>query len=79
MSERALRFRLGLFVVIALILLACLVLLFGSLPGWFRQTKRYYVLFKDAPGISIGAPVRRPACALAKLPTSFSMKTAKCA
>ncbi len=59
MNERNLRIRLGIFVVVTLVLLAGLVLLFGSLPPLFRRANTYTVLFDDAPGISQGSPVRR--------------------
>jgi len=66
MSERALRFRLGLFVLIALVLLAVMILMFGSvnLAGWFRRANHYTLVFSETPGASIptfspGTPVRR--------------------
>jgi ABC-type transporter Mla subunit MlaD len=59
MNDRSLRFRLGLFVLIALVLLATLIVLFGSLPTYFRPAKLYTVRFTDAPGVSTGTPVRR--------------------
>src|SRR5690348_9183867 len=59
MSERNLRIRLGIFVVVALMLLGLLILLFGSLPPLFRTANTYTVIFDDAPGINQGSPVRR--------------------
>jgi phospholipid/cholesterol/gamma-HCH transport system substrate-binding protein len=59
MSERALRFRIGLLVIGALLLLAFLATIFGSLPTLFRRTNAYTVEFADAPNISKGTPVRR--------------------
>src|SRR5436309_1134111 len=53
------RFRIGLFVLAALVLLGTLVLLFGSLPSLFKPSNLYTVRFVDAPGLSPGAPVRR--------------------
>jgi ABC-type transporter Mla subunit MlaD len=53
------RFWLGAFVLLALILLASLVILFGSFPTVFRTTNPYYVRFTDAPGVTPGTPVRR--------------------
>ena len=58
-NERAMRFRVGLFVLAALVLLGALVLLFGSLPSLFKPSNLYTVRFVDAPGLSPGAPVRR--------------------
>jgi ABC-type transporter Mla subunit MlaD len=59
MNERTMRFRIGLFVLIALVLLGTMVLLFGSLPTFFKRTQTYTVRFTDAPGVSRGVPVRR--------------------
>ena len=61
MSERALRFRLGIFVLIALVLMAVMVVLFGSLgtARWFRSTNSYTITFEEAPGVAAGTPIRR--------------------
>jgi ABC-type transporter Mla subunit MlaD len=53
------RLRLGLLVLLAVVLLAGLIVMFGSLPGLFRRTTAYTVRFTDAPGLAAGAPVRR--------------------
>src|SRR5690349_4918376 len=59
MTEHGMRFRIGLFVLAALVLLATLVTLFGSLPSFFKQYHEYTVTFADAPGVTPGTPVRR--------------------
>jgi phospholipid/cholesterol/gamma-HCH transport system substrate-binding protein len=59
MTEQGMRFRIGLFVALALVLLATLVTLFGSLPSLFKQYHEYTVTFADAPGVNVGTPVRR--------------------
>jgi ABC-type transporter Mla subunit MlaD len=59
MTEQGMRFRIGLFVLLALVLLATLVTLFGSLPSFFKQYHEYTVTFADAPGVNVGTPVRR--------------------
>jgi ABC-type transporter Mla subunit MlaD len=59
MTEQGMRFRIGLFVLLALVLLAALVTLFGSLPSFFKQYHEYTVTFADAPGVTPGTPVRR--------------------
>jgi len=59
MNERNQRYRLGLFVIGSGILLGGLVLLFGGAPNWFKVTKKYTMLFSDAPGITPGTPVRK--------------------
>jgi virulence factor Mce-like protein len=58
-NERALRLRLGAFVLVSLILLGSLIVLFGSRPNLFRRTVTYVVRFPDTPGLTPGAPVRR--------------------
>src|SRR5437762_12247987 len=59
MNEQALRFRIGLFVLSALLLLAVLITLFGSFPRMFIRAHEYTVRFADAPGVEPGTPVRR--------------------
>jgi ABC-type transporter Mla subunit MlaD len=59
MNEQALRFRIGVFVLAALLLLAVLITLFGSFPRLFVRTHEYVVRFADAPGVEEGTPVRR--------------------
>ncbi len=59
MSPRSQRIRLGVFVVLAAVLFATLVLLFGSLPTFFERTTTYTIRFTEAPGLAPGAPVRR--------------------
>jgi len=45
--------------VVSLVLLAGMILLFGSLPPLFTSARTYTIDFDDAPGISPGSPVRR--------------------
>ncbi len=59
MNPRALRFRLGLFVLATLVLLAGLILLFGGFPTLFGSFHRFTVTFANAPGVEPGTPVRR--------------------
>jgi phospholipid/cholesterol/gamma-HCH transport system substrate-binding protein len=58
-NSKTLRFRLGLFVVVALVLFGALVVMFGSLPTLFKRSSKYTVRFVDAPGLTVGSPVRR--------------------
>jgi ABC-type transporter Mla subunit MlaD len=53
------RTRLGLFVLLAGVLFASLIVMFNSLPTLFRRSTTYTVRFTDAPGLAPGAPVRR--------------------
>ncbi len=59
MNEQTVRFRLGIFVLITLILLAVMVILFGGVPGIFKPSNRYQLVFDTAEGVSQGTPVRR--------------------
>jgi phospholipid/cholesterol/gamma-HCH transport system substrate-binding protein len=60
MDPKRLRFRLGLFVLTAAVLLAVLILLFGGSAGrLFTRQNEYTIKFTDAPGIAVGTPVRR--------------------
>jgi phospholipid/cholesterol/gamma-HCH transport system substrate-binding protein len=58
-SERGTKIRLGLFVLLALGILASMIVLFGSLPTLFQRSNLYTVRFTDAPGVTPGTPVRR--------------------
>jgi phospholipid/cholesterol/gamma-HCH transport system substrate-binding protein len=59
MNDRRMRVGLGLFVALSLILLVSMVLLFRSLPQFFRSTIAYTIVFPEAAGVSAGTPVRR--------------------
>src|SRR5262245_2472190 len=61
MSEKKLRFRIGVFVLVAFVLLAGLIYLFGLFPTLFRTVggDLFYVEFTDAPGVVANTPVRR--------------------
>jgi phospholipid/cholesterol/gamma-HCH transport system substrate-binding protein len=59
MNEQTLRFRIGVFVLASLLLLAVLITLFGSFPRLFLRAHEYTVRFNDAPGVEQGTPVRR--------------------
>jgi ABC-type transporter Mla subunit MlaD len=59
MAERALRLRLGVFMALSLVGLAGLVVLFGGAPQLFSTDAKYAILFPEAPGISVGVPIRK--------------------
>jgi phospholipid/cholesterol/gamma-HCH transport system substrate-binding protein len=59
MNEQTLRFRIGVFVLAALVLLAVLVVLFTGRPALFQRHDTFTVIFERAPGITPGTPVRR--------------------
>ena len=48
MNEQALRFRVGLFVLATVLLLAVLITLFGGVPTFIRRHDRFTVVFDDA-------------------------------
>ncbi len=59
MNEQAMKFRIGVFVLAALLLLAVLITLFGSFPRVLTRGNEYVVRFPQAPGVGPGTPVRR--------------------
>src|SRR4051812_17613955 len=59
MTERGMRMWIGVFVLVALLLLGWLVIVFGSYPNFFKHTNQYIVNFSDAQGVGPGSPVRR--------------------
>lgn len=59
MSERSLRIRVGLFVLAGIVLLGVLSLLFSGLASYFKSYEPLTVVFKAAPGVGPGTPVRR--------------------
>src|SRR5262249_34542292 len=59
MNDQAIRFRIGIFVLGTLLLLAVLIVLFNGFPTFFRSADSYTVTFNHAPGVSPGTPVRR--------------------
>lgn len=59
MDAQKQRYRLGVFVVGASILLAMLTVFFGGTPWVFSSRDPYTIIFTDAPGVSVGTPVRR--------------------
>jgi phospholipid/cholesterol/gamma-HCH transport system substrate-binding protein len=59
MNDQAVRFRLGIFFLSALILLAVLIMLFGGWARFFQRYNHYTVTFTNAAGVAPGTPVRR--------------------
>lgn len=59
MSDRGMRLGIGLFVLVSLVLLGTLIVMFGSLPTYFKRSNTYTIRFVDAPGVGPGTPVRR--------------------
>jgi ABC-type transporter Mla subunit MlaD len=59
MNEQSMRFRIGVFVMAAILLLSVLVILFGGVPTVFKAQDRYTIVFDHATGVAKGTPVRR--------------------
>jgi phospholipid/cholesterol/gamma-HCH transport system substrate-binding protein len=59
MNEQALRFRVGIFVLGTMVLLAGLTFLFSGFPTLLKSHRQYTILFRDAAGVAPGTPVRR--------------------
>jgi len=57
MNQQAVRFRLGIFVLSALILLAVLIMLFGGWGRLFQHYNEYTIIFDNAAGVAAGTPV----------------------
>ena len=58
-NEQSLTFRIGVFVLASIILLAILITLFGGSGSLFRAQDTYTIVFDYAPGVGPGTPVRR--------------------
>jgi phospholipid/cholesterol/gamma-HCH transport system substrate-binding protein len=59
MDERVYRFRLGVVVAAAAAILVLLIMLMGDLPRPLTSRYDIYVNFPNAPGVSVGTPVRK--------------------
>jgi phospholipid/cholesterol/gamma-HCH transport system substrate-binding protein len=59
MNERVMQFRIGMFVIVAGLVLTMLIVWFGESPALFRDNAYVTVHFLEAPGVAIGIPVRK--------------------
>lgn len=59
MNERVMQFRIGMFVIVAGLVLTMLIVWFGESPSLFRDQGYLTVRFVEAPGIAVGIPVRK--------------------
>lgn len=59
MTERQLQFRVGLFVVTALVIGAVLILQFSEIKRYWQKSYALAVHFTEAPGIRSGSPVKQ--------------------
>lgn len=58
-NEQNLTFRIGVFVLASMVLLAILITLFGGSGTLFKAQDTYTIIFDYAPGVAEGTPVRR--------------------
>src|SRR3954468_6610930 len=59
MNERVMQFRIGMFVIVAGLVLTMLIVWFGESPSIFRDQTYLTVHYDEAPGVSEGIPVRK--------------------
>ena len=59
MNERVMQFRIGMFVIVAGLVLGMLVIWFGESPSLFRDHAFVRVRYTEAPGVAEGITVRK--------------------
>ncbi|MFO0908444.1 MAG: MlaD family protein [Isosphaeraceae bacterium] len=59
MNERVMQFRIGLFVIVAGLVLTMLIVWFGESPSLLRSHAYVIVHYSEAPGVAEGIPVRK--------------------
>lgn len=59
MNERVMQFRIGMFVIVAGLVLTMLIVWFGESPQLFRDRVYVVVHYQEAPGVAEGIPVRK--------------------
>jgi phospholipid/cholesterol/gamma-HCH transport system substrate-binding protein len=59
MNERVMQFRIGMFVIVAGLVLTMLIVWFGEGPVLFRDQRYLVVHYPQAPGVAEGIPVRK--------------------
>src|SRR3954451_3709137 len=59
MNERVMQFRIGMFVIVAGLVLTMLIVWFGESPALFRDQTYLRVHYLEAPGVGEGIPVRK--------------------
>src|SRR3954468_4156667 len=58
-KERVMQFRIGMFVIVAGLVLTMLIVWFGEAPSLFHDNGYVVAHFVEAPGVSEGVPVRK--------------------
>jgi phospholipid/cholesterol/gamma-HCH transport system substrate-binding protein len=59
MNERVIQFRVGVVVVAATIITGIMIMLFGEGQALIRKQYTIYLLFDEAPGVTVDTPVRK--------------------
>src|SRR4051794_32536491 len=59
MNERVMQFRIGMFVIVAGLVLTMLIVWFGESPSLLRDQVYLKVRYTEAPGVLEGVPVRK--------------------
>jgi len=59
MNERVMQFRIGMFVIVAGLVLTMMIVWFGESPSLFRDRAYVTVHYVEAPGVAEGIPVRK--------------------
>jgi phospholipid/cholesterol/gamma-HCH transport system substrate-binding protein len=59
MNERVMQFRIGMFVIVAGLVLTMMIVWFGESPSLLRDRVYVKVRFVEAPGVRAGVPVRK--------------------
>jgi phospholipid/cholesterol/gamma-HCH transport system substrate-binding protein len=59
MNERVMQFRIGMFVIVAGLVLIMLIVWFGESPLLLRDSRYVTVHYVEAPGVGVGIPVRK--------------------
>lgn len=59
MNERVMQFRIGMFVIVAGLVLTMLLVWFGESPALLQNQRYLTVHYKEAPGVAKGIPVRK--------------------
>src|SRR5271156_1708799 len=59
MNERVMQFRIGMFVIVAGLVLTMLIVWFGESPSLLRDHAFVKVRYKEAPGVAEGITIRK--------------------
>ena len=72
MNERLMQFRIGMFVIVAGLVLTMMIVWFGESPSILRDQVYLKVHYTEAPGVLEGVPVRKAVSGSARFSPSSS-------